>query len=142
MCSCLVARVGPHDDILALSASSRVPVINALSDAYHPLQALADMLTLKEAFPHHFASPHGPQPPLKLAWVGDANNVLYDLMVACGKSGVSVAVATPEAYPVDGEMLAAARSAAREFGNGAVVEVTTVPEEAVRGADVIVTDTW
>ncbi|KAF8458955.1 ornithine carbamoyltransferase precursor-like protein [Terfezia claveryi] len=143
MTSCLVARVGPHSDILSLSASSSVPVINALSDLYHPLQAVTDILTIKEAFPSHFAQPHGPQGPLKLAWIGDANNVLYDLMTACAKSGITVSIATPNAYPVDLDMLKVARRAAEEFGNGSVVEVCNGgPEEAVKGADVLVTDTW
>lgn len=143
MASCLVARVGPHSDILSLTASSTVPVINALSDLYHPLQAVTDILTIKEAFPSHFTQPHGPQGPLKLAWIGDANNVLYDLMTACAKSGITVSIATPKAYPVDLDMLEVARQAAEEFGNGSVVEVCKGgPEEAVKGADVLVTDTW
>ena len=97
MTSCLVARVGPHSDILSLSSSSTVPVINALSDLHHPLQALADILTIKEFFPSHFAEPQGSQGPIKLAWVGDANNVLHDLMIACAKSGITVSIATPKA---------------------------------------------
>lgn len=142
MTSCLIARVGPHSDVVNLSEFSTVPVINALSDLYHPLQALADILTIKESFPSHFAESND-QGPLKLAWVGDANNVLYDLMTACAKSGITVGIATPKSYPVDAEVLKVAQKAAEEFGNGAVVEVNTdSPEEAVKEADVIVTDTW
>ncbi|KAF8474899.1 Aspartate/ornithine carbamoyltransferase [Kalaharituber pfeilii] len=138
MTSCIVARVGPHSDIVQLSAHSTVPVINALSDSYHPLQAVTDILTIKEAFPDH--DPH--TSPLKIAWVGDANNVLYDLMTACGKSGMSVAIATPREYSVDLDMLEVARRAADEFGNGARIFTTNIPLEAVKNADIIVTDTW
>ncbi|KAK9473121.1 Aspartate/ornithine carbamoyltransferase [Dipodascopsis tothii] len=132
MVSCMVARVGPHSDIAGLAAASSVPVINALCDTYHPLQAIADVLTIREAF--------GRTEGLKLAWVGDANNVLNDLSVACAKSGISVAIATPEAYPVNPAVLAAARDAAA--ASGASISTSNDPLEAVRDADVIVTDTW
>ena len=144
MASCLVARVGSHEDILSLASYSSVPVINALSDAYHPLQAITDVLTIKEAFPSHFPTLASPMPtqPLKVAWVGDANNVLYDLMAACGMSGISVGIATPKGYPVDLDMLEIARRAADEARNGAKIVIEEGPEAAVKNADVIVTDTW
>lgn len=142
MVSCIVARVGPHSDIVTLAKHSSVPVINALSDSYHPLQAVTDILTMREAFPTHFANPHGDQGPLKVAWVGDANNVLYDLMTACAKSGISVSIATPKGYPVDPDMVEVARQCVDEFGNGAKITVGNSPEEAVKDAHIIVTDTW
>lgn len=132
MTSSIVARVGAHSDITSLAATSSVPIINALSDSFHPLQAITDVLTISE----HFPSFQG----LKLAWVGDANNVLYDLAIACGKLGINVSIATPSVYPMDADMLALAREAAKQ--TGAVVETTHVPEEAVKGANLIVTDTW
>lgn len=132
MVSCIVARVGPHSDIAELAKTSSVPIINALCDSYHPLQAVTDILTMSEAFPKLAG--------LKVAWVGDANNVLYDLMIACGKLGISVSVATPSGYPVDAGMLALAREAAST--SGATIETCGVPEEAVKNANVIVTDTW
>ena len=142
MASCIVARVGSHSDIETLAKHSSVPVINALSDSYHPLQAVTDILTMREAFPAHFANPHSDQGPLKVAWVGDANNVLYDLMIACAKSGISVSIATPKGYPVDLDMLEVARQCADEFGNGARIVIGNSPEGAVKDAHIIVTDTW
>ena len=132
MVSCIVARVGPHSDIAELAKTSSVPVINALSDLYHPLQAVTDILTIQEAFPKLEG--------LKVAWVGDANNVLYDLMIACGKLGINVSIATPKEYPVDPTMLKIAREGAD--ATGATIECTTEPTVAVKDANVIVTDTW
>ncbi|BFZ61776.1 ornithine carbamoyltransferase [Saitoella coloradoensis] len=135
MVSCIVARVNGHSEVANLAKDSSVPVINALSDAFHPLQALADILTIKESFPDK------PLNTLKLAWVGDANNVLHDLMFACAKVGIKVSIATPKEFPVSEDMLEIARAAADEH-EGCVIETTHAPEEAVKGADIIVTDTW
>ncbi|KAK7205303.1 Aspartate/ornithine carbamoyltransferase [Myxozyma melibiosi] len=132
MTSCLVARVGPHSDIAGLAAASSVPVINALCDTYHPLQAIADLLTIKVAF--------GKTNGLRLAWVGDANNVLNDLALACAKSGISVSVATPKEYPVNEQVFSKVAEAAAE--SGAELKVCHEPTQAVAAADVIVTDTW
>lgn len=132
MTSCLVARVGPHSDIMNLAQNSSVPVINALSDAFHPLQAITDILTIRNFFPKHKS--------LKIAWVGDANNVLYDLAIACGKSGIHLSIATPSIYPVERAMIELARQAGDL--TGAVIETTHEPEMAVKGANIIVTDTW
>jgi ornithine carbamoyltransferase len=107
-------------------------VINALSDKYHPLQALADIMTLKE----HFGSLRG----RTLAWVGDGNNVLHDLMIASIKCGMHVNVATPLGYRPDPAIFSTAQSLAVE--NGVRLTSTTDPREAVSGADVVVTDTW
>ncbi|KAK9375373.1 Aspartate/ornithine carbamoyltransferase [Lipomyces chichibuensis] len=130
--SAIVARVGPHSDIVGLSAASSVPVINALCDTYHPLQAIADILTIKESFKNLAG--------LKLAWVGDANNVLNDLATACAMSGINVSVATPSAYPVNSSVFANVREAASV--SGVNIEVGHDPLAAVKHADVIVTDTW
>ena len=96
MVSCLVARVDAHADVADLAKASQVPVINALSDLFHPLQALTDYMTIKESF--QLSSPasieaanqsgdqsgdQSGKSGLKVAWVGDANNVLYDLMITC-----------------------------------------------------------
>ncbi|KAG0131551.1 Aspartate/ornithine carbamoyltransferase [Tuber indicum] len=132
MVSCMVARVGSHSDVVELSKTSTVPVINALSDAFHPLQAVADILTITEIFPE----PKG----IKVAWVGDANNVLCDLSIACAKCGINVSIATPSAYPVPPDMLQLARNAAHLSGSSIVT--THEPEAAVKGAHIIVTDTW
>lgn len=77
---------------------------------------------------------------VKIAWVGDANNVLYDLAIAAGKLGYDVSVATPKGYEVDPDMLELARNCADE--TGAVIEIGHSPEAAVKGADILVTDTW
>ncbi|ANB14819.1 ornithine carbamoyltransferase [Sugiyamaella lignohabitans] len=132
MTSCIVARVGPHSDIQGLAAASRVPVINALCDTYHPLQAVADMITIKESF--------GEVNGLKVAWVGDANNVLHDLALACVKLGINISAATPKAYPVSQDIIDLVSKAGAE--TGATLSTTTDPLEAVKNADVIVTDTW
>jgi ornithine carbamoyltransferase len=133
MTSCIVARVGPHSDIAELAKNSSVPVINALSDLYHPLQAVTDIMTIAEAFPNGIEG-------LKVAWVGDANNVLYDLMIACAKLGINISIATPPNYPVDAGMLKTAQEAAQI--SGSKIETTNVPTTAVKDAHVIVTDTW
>ncbi|KAG5361672.1 Ornithine carbamoyltransferase [Yarrowia sp. C11] len=132
MTSCMVARVGAHQEILDLSAASSVPVINALCEKYHPLQAITDMITIKETF--------GDAKNLKLAWVGDANNVLHDLAIAALKSGISVSAATPKEYPVSEDIVQICNDAAKE--SGATFTTTTDPKEAVKDADIVVTDTW
>lgn len=132
MTSCIVARVGPHSDIQNLAKYSSVPVINALCDTYHPLQAIADITTMKETF--------GELKGLKVAWIGDANNVLHDLALGCAKSGINVAAATPKEYPVQQDIVDAVREAGQEFG--ATFELTTDPLAAIKDADVLVTDTW
>lgn len=140
----IVARVNGHDDVANLAKNSSVPVINALSDAYHPLQTIADFLTLHEAYP----STSTQQSPsslglegLKLAWVGDANNVLYDLAVGAAKQGLILSVATPEGYAIPESFREEIKAAVPEHGPFRLNE-TTSPTEAVQNADVIVTDTW
>lgn len=133
MVSGIVARVGPHADIANLAKDSSVPVINALCDTYHPMQIIADFATLTQTFSTPAESLKG----LKIAWVGDANNVLYDMCIGARKLGIDMAVATPRGYEIPAKMK-------QEFdaaGAGKLFE-TTVPEEAVKDADIIVTDTW
>ena len=104
-----------------------------MSDKYHPLQTLADLMTLHEHF-------DGQLRGKTLAWVGDGNNVLHDLMVGALKSGMNVRVAAPASHPADADVVQAAKAISVELG----VELlfTHDPSEAVRGADVVVTDTW
>lgn len=147
MVSAIVARVGPHSDVAGLAKNSTVPVINALSDKFHPLQTIADYLTIYEAFPSRRTKQRSAEPGLgleglKLAWVGDANNVLFDLAIGAGKLGVDIAVATPEGYGIPAEMrqmIQQSRSDARIPGK---LSETQIPEEAVKDADMLVTDTW
>lgn len=148
MSSALVARVGPHSDVADLAKHSSVPVINALSDLYHPLQTIADYLTVHEAFPSLSSSLSSSTNSslglegLKIAWVGDANNVLFDLAIGAMKLGVEIAVATPSAYGIPGSMRQIIQAATVDSPSPGNLSETQVPEEAVKNADIIVTDTW
>ncbi len=123
----IVARVFLHSTIEELARWSSVPVINALSDLYHPCQALADVQTLKE----HFGKLEG----LKLAFIGDGNNVAHSLMLTAGKLGVHVAVATPEGYAPHPAVVAEASKQGR-------ISLTADPAEALEGAHAVYTDVW
>jgi len=123
----IVARVFSQSTIEELTKWSRVPVINALSNLYHPCQALADALTLTE----HFGKLEG----RKLAYVGDGNNVAHSLMFTATRLGMEVAVATPAGYAPDVDIVAKAC----EYGKVVVSEDAAA---AVRGADAVYTDVW
>ncbi|KAI1753649.1 putative ornithine carbamoyl transferase [Xylaria castorea] len=143
MTSCMVARVGPHDDVANLAKHSDVPVINALSNDFHPLQTIADFLTIHEAFSQQGVNSTGVVPDrLKVAWVGDANNVLFDLAIGCVKLGVDIAVATPADYRIPETMMAFIKEQAKTAANPGTLSEYFVPEEAVKDANIIVTDTW
>ncbi len=128
----IMARVFAHDHILQLAQYSRVPVINGLSDYNHPCQALADAFTIWE----HFNRFEG----LKVAYVGDGNNVATSLAHISTKLGASFSIATPPNYALPDDVVALARRFGRE--TGVTVTVTTDPAEAVHGANVIYTDVW
>jgi ornithine carbamoyltransferase len=123
----IVARVFSHATIEELAKWSKVPVINALSDLYHPCQALADVQTIEERF--------GKLEGLKLAFVGDGNNVAHSLMLTAGRLGMHVAIAAPHNYQPLPEIV----SQASRF---AEITVTTDPAEAVDGAHAVYTDVW
>jgi ornithine carbamoyltransferase len=147
MVSAIVARVGSHSDVADLAKHSSVPVINALSDAFHPLQTIADFLTIHEAFPSTPAPGRSMVQGLgleglKIAWVGDANNVLFDLAIGAAKLGVNLAVATPKGYEIPHAMRNLIEQAAANAGSASKVLETNVPEEAIKDADILVTDTW
>lgn len=133
MVACIFARVNTHQDIVDLTSHSSVPVINALCDKYHPLQAICDMLTIRE----HFGNGTN---KVKLAWVGDANNVIHDMSVAALKLGMDVAVATPPGLNMLPEVVQAAQEAAAR--SGCKLTLTHDPKEACQGANVLVTDTF
>ncbi len=128
----IVARTFEQRAINELAESAAIPVINALSDKFHPCQALADFFTLEERF--------GGVRGLKLAYVGDGNNVCHSLLVAGARVGAHVRVATPEGYEPDAEIVAEARRAARE--TRAKIEFFHKAEEAVAGAQAVYTDVW
>ena len=147
MVSAIVARVGPHSDVADLAKHSTVPVINALSDAFHPMQTIADFLTIHEAFLSH-RSEHRHVAPglglegLKIAWIGDANNVLYDLAIGAAKLGVDVAVATPKGYEIPNAMREVIQGSGKDAEVQGKLNESNSPEEAARNADILVTDTW
>ena len=147
MVSAWVARVGEHSEITEIAKHSTVPVINALSDTHHPLQALTDVLTLVEASHQGSGARESSSASLglehlKIAWVGDANNVLFDLAIAASKLNMSLAVATPKGYGIPASILKTIASSAPSSGQPTRLITTSVPEEAVRDADFIFTDTW
>jgi len=129
----IMARVFAHQDILDLCKYSRVPVINGLSDLTHPCQVLADLLTLIE---HRGQNLKG----MKLAYVGDGNNMAHSLMLGCVKMGMDAAVATPKGYEPDKMIVEWALDDAKPAG--AKVLVTRDPVEAVKNADVVYADVW
>jgi ornithine carbamoyltransferase len=145
MTSCMVARVGAHSEVAELAAHSSVPVINALSADFHPLQTIADFQTIHETFAA--SSPSADSGSLgvegrKVAWVGDSNNVLFDLAIGCVKMGVDISVASPEGYGIPARMREVILAAAQGVSAPGRLTETTVPEEAIRDADILVTDTW
>ncbi|EAU34561.1 ornithine carbamoyltransferase, mitochondrial precursor [Aspergillus terreus NIH2624] len=143
MVSAIVARVGKHAEVADLAKHSTVPVINALCDSFHPLQAIADFQTIYETFTpkaHHLSS-LGLE-GLKIAWVGDANNVLFDMAISAAKMGVDLAVATPKGYEIPASMRELIQEAGKGVANPGKLIQTNVPEEAVKKADILVTDTW
>ena len=144
MVSAIVARVNGHDDVADLAKHSSVPVINALSDLYHPLQTIADFLTIHEAYPT--SQTGNPKTlgleGLKIAWIGDANNVLFDLAIGAQKLGVEVAVATPKGYEIPATMREIILAQSKGVEKPGSLSETNVPEEALKNADIVVTDTW
>jgi ornithine carbamoyltransferase len=128
----IMARVFAHEHILQLAEYSGVPVINGLSDFDHPCQALADVFTLWEHF--------GRIEDLKMAYVGDGNNVATSLITIMVKLGGHFSIATPPGYELSARVLGDAQHLAEE--TRAVITVTHDPAEAVTGADVVYTDVW
>ena len=129
----IMIRTYGHERIEELARYADIPVINALSDLLHPCQALTDLLTIREHKGKNLAG-------LKMAYVGDGNNMTHSLMYAAAKVGMHFAVATPEGYEPNAEVVANAKADAT--ATGATITVTHNPMEAVAGANVIVTDTW
>jgi ornithine carbamoyltransferase len=129
----IMARVFAHQDILDLSRHASVPVINGLSDLLHPCQALADYFTLRER--------RGRLAGLKVAYVGDGNNVCHELMFGAVKLGVRMSVAAPAGYTPKDTLVKIASREAQKLGRPPV-EVVDDPLAAVEGADVVYTDVW
>lgn len=129
---CIMARVYDHKDVQTLAAYASIPVINGLSDAFHPCQILADLLTIQER--------KKKLKGLRLAWLGDGDNVCNDLMLGCAKTGISMTAACPKGYePID-EVVMLAKAEGKK--TGADIAITEDPTAAAKDADVIVTDTF
>ena len=147
MVSAWFARVGPHSDVTGLAKNSIVPIINALSEDEHPLQTIADYLTIFEAFEstrtrERSAIPGLGLEGLKIAWIGDANNVLYSLAIGAGKLGVDLAVATPKSYEMRSDMRSIIERSVVDARLQGKLSESNTPEDAIKDADVLVTDTW
>jgi ornithine carbamoyltransferase len=128
----IMIRTFGHHNVTELAQHADIPVINGLSDAAHPCQVLADFQTVLE----HKGKLEG----LKMAYVGDGNNMAHSLMLGAAKMGMHVAVATPEGYEPDSAVVEQARSIAQE--SGSQVTVTYSAQEAVKDADIVYTDVW
>ncbi len=128
----IMIRTYKHSDVEELAAYGTIPIINGLTDSQHPCQILADLQTVKEY--------KGTLKGLKMAYVGDGNNVANSLLIGCAKVGMDVSVATPKGYECEEQSIEHAKKAALE--SGAKVIVGNDPNEAVLNADVVYTDTW
>jgi ornithine carbamoyltransferase len=128
----LMARTFDHEHVLQLAQWSDIPVINGLSDYNHPCQGMADALTIQEQF--------GKTKGLTVAYVGDGNNVAVSLMHVCAKLGWNFTIANPEDYDISPKALEIAKEIIKE--SGSVLTFVRDPHEAVKGAQVIYTDTW
>ena len=124
---CIMARVYDHEMLEKLALHSTVPVINGLSDSFHPCQILADFMTIKEN--------KGKLKGLKIAWIGDGNNVCNSMINGCALSDTTMSVATPKGFEPAKDVIAKARKSTE-------IEITTDPKEAIKNADVVVTDTF
>lgn len=128
----IVARTFTQESIDALAENTSIPVINALSDRYHPCQALSDFFTLQE----RFSGLRG----LKLAYVGDGNNVCHSLLSIAARAGAHLRIASPAGYDPDPSVVSEAKRTARETRGK--IELCNLPEEAVADAQAIYTDVW
>lgn len=128
----IMIRANAHETVTELAKYASIPVINGLTDVYHPCQALADLLTIYEV--------KGSFKGQKLVYVGDGNNVANSLVIAAAKVGMDVVIATPEGYECDEEIIAKVKKLAKE--NDSLFETTNDPVIAVKEADAIYTDVW
>jgi ornithine carbamoyltransferase len=128
----LVYRTSDHETLVELAMHASMPIINALSNIEHPTQALSDLAAIEDA--------KGSLEGLKLAWVGDGNNVCHSLMLACATVGVNMSIATPPNYQPVAEIAQKANELAQK--SGSKIWFTDDPTEAVEDADVLYTDVW
>ena len=128
----IMIRTFAHSDVLELAEEASIPVINALTDLLHPCHVLADLMT---AYEHK-----GRLEGLKFAYIGDGNNMAHSIMYGCAKAGLDCAIATPEQYRCDAEVVANAMDDFRKSGRK--LGITSDPVEAIKDADIVYTDTW
>jgi len=131
MCDMVMIRTFEHSMIEEFASYSSVPVINGLTDTYHPVQLLADYMTMVE---------HNVSENIVAAYIGDGNNMTNSWMMLAAKLGFELRIATPKGYEVDSDVLADALKLAKE--SGAKITVSNDPKEAVHGATIVTTDTW
>ena len=132
-CAAIAWRTSGQERLDAMAAASSVPVVNALTDLFHPCQVLADLMTVRER--------HGRLAGLTLAYLGDgSNNMAHSYLVGGANAGLHVRIGTPEGYPPDPDVLRRAQELAARTGGS--VTVTSDPAAAAEGADVLATDTW
>jgi ornithine carbamoyltransferase len=131
MCDMVMIRTFEHSMIEEFAKYSSVPVVNGLTDSYHPVQLLADYMTLVE---------HSSEKNIVAAYVGDGNNMTHSWMMLAAKLGFELRIATPKGYEVDADILKEALELAKI--SGAIISTCNDPKEAVKGATVVTTDTW
>jgi ornithine carbamoyltransferase len=131
MCDMVMIRTFEHSKIEEFASFSKVPVINGLTDTYHPVQLLADYMTMVE---------YGLAQGAKVAYVGDGNNMTHSWLMLASKLGFELRIATPKGYEVDSKVLEDAYVFAKE--SGAKIFVSNDPKEAIKGATIVTTDTW
>lgn len=123
----IMARVYDHSAVEALAKNSKVPVINGLSNSFHPCQILADLMTIKEK--------KGKLKGLKLAWIGDGNNVCNSMIYGCAKAEISISIATPKGFEPNSQVIQKCKKLID-------IELTQDPQKAASNSDVVVTDTF
>ncbi len=123
----IMARVYDHSTVESLAKNATIPVINGLSNSYHPCQILADLMTIREK--------KGKLDGLHMAWIGDGNNVCNSMMIGCSKVGISMSIATPQEFTPN-------QSLVKECKKHVSIDLSQDPSKAAKNADIIVTDTF
>jgi len=128
----IVARTNQHEDIIELTNNAGIPIINGLSDLYHPCQGLTDIYSIKEKFKN--------LENITVAYIGDGNNVCHSLLMGCAKIGLNINIATPKGYEPHDDVVALAISLAKETNSK--ISIGYCPQTAVKDVDVIYSDVW
>lgn len=143
MTDLIFARLGHHDEITEMAKYSSVPVVNALTAKYHPLQILADLMTIYENYLPNCQDVRGKNlplpdlPPLNICWIGDANNIVNSMLVTYPRLGLNLSIATPPGYIIDTDVMEFAKATSR-----GKLSFHSNPTDAARDANIVITDTW